>query len=72
MPRRIKGSGVAKIEYLTANSQQTLEALKASDEWQAGDSFTLKPNQAYVVYARITDQSGNATYLEQRRHSRGR
>ncbi|WP_195976403.1 OmpL47-type beta-barrel domain-containing protein [Hydrogeniiclostridium mannosilyticum] len=58
-----QGSGVAKIEYLTANSQQTLEALKASDEWQESDSFTLKPNQAYVVYARITDQSGNATYL---------
>ena len=58
-----QGSGVAKIEYLTANSQQTLEALKASDEWQESVSFTLEPNQAYVVYARITDQSGNATYL---------
>ena len=58
-----QGSGVAKIEYLVANSQQTLEALKASDEWQAGDSLTLEPDGAYVVYARITDQSGNETYL---------
>ena len=56
-------SGVAKTEYLVANEPQTLEALKASDEWQAGDSLTLEPDGAYVVYARITDQSGNETYL---------
>ncbi|MFR9309727.1 OmpL47-type beta-barrel domain-containing protein [Hydrogeniiclostridium mannosilyticum] len=56
-------SGVAKTEYLVANSQQTLEALKASDKWQAGGSFTLEPDGAYVVYARVTDYAGNVFYL---------
>ena len=63
------GSGIDKVSYfLTANStamnKETLAAL-SDTKWTElkGSTITLNPGSQYVVYVKITDKSGNATYL---------
>jgi regulator of replication initiation timing len=49
-------SGVKKIEY-----QKVSDASKYSPEgtWTEGNSFSVVPDDKFVVYARITDNAGN-------------
>ena len=59
---------VGKIYYYVANDALTLEEVKAfaDTDWteiQNGGSFNIEPNNTYVIYAKITDASGNITYI---------
>ncbi len=51
-----KPSGVALCEYYIHNMNNVLP-----DEipYVQGDSFTLEPNAAYILFARVTDVAGN-------------
>lgn len=65
-----EGSGVDKIYYFltssgTAMGQETLAALPDS-KWKEianGGTFTIDPDNKYVIYAKITDKSGNVTFI---------
>ena len=63
-------SGVDKIYYFLTSSdqemdQETLAALPDS-KWKEianGGTFTIDPDNKYVIYAKITDKSGNVTFI---------
>ena len=65
------GSGINKIEYaiVTGSSQYTdADTLKAANlswtEYNSGSKPTVDANTSqYVVYARLTDNAGNTTYI---------
>ena len=65
-----EGSGVDKIYYFLTSSdqemdQETLAALPDS-KWKEianGGTFTIDPDNKYVIYAKITDKSGNVTFI---------
>lgn len=65
-----EGSGVDKIYYFltssgTAMGQEKLAALPDS-KWKEianGGTFTIDPDNKYVIYAKITDKSGNVTFI---------
>ncbi|MDY3819649.1 MAG: Ig-like domain-containing protein, partial [Lachnospiraceae bacterium] len=63
-------SGVKTIGYFITSSHvpQREEALRAlpDSKWTAianGGTFTLNPDNKYVIYAKITDNSGNVEFL---------
>lgn len=68
------GSGVDEVSYFLASfltsgsegmDQTALAALPAS-KWTKitnGGSFAINPDNKYAIYAKITDKSGNVTYL---------
>lgn len=55
-------SGVQSIEYVKADSALTQEEL-AGAEWTEGDSFSVEPDDTFVVYARITDNIGRTILI---------
>ncbi len=55
-------SGVQSIEYVKAEAALTQEEL-AEAEWSEGDSFSVEPDDTFVVYARITDNIGRTILL---------
>ena len=69
-----EGSGVDEVSYFLASfltsgsegmDQTALAALPAS-KWTKitnGGSFAINPDNKYAIYAKITDKSGNVTYL---------
>lgn len=65
-----EGSGVEQVSYfLTSNAmlmdQEALAALP-DIKWTKianGGSFAINPDQRYVIYAKITDKSGNVTFI---------
>ena len=58
---------VASVWYYASATALTLEQVKALgvDEWKnyPENGFTLVPTGSYVVYALVTDTSGNKTYI---------
>ena len=63
-----EGSGVDKVYYYNSNVILSLDAVEAlaDSEWKAiknGGSYNIDPENQYVVYAKITDKSGNVTYI---------
>ena len=62
-------SGLAKTEFYISDTfyenENTLIAAMQSDNkvWTNGNSFTLIADQRNYVYARLTDNAGNETYL---------
>lgn len=66
-------SGVKKVEYYILQSEQDeklisypttadeLEAM-AAGKWTEDSSCMIDPDRTYVVYAKVTDQSGNIGY----------
>ena len=59
------GIGMDKIYYFkseTVLEKTAVEAISA-DKWTEGASLTLSPDWQGVVYAKITDKSGNALYI---------
>lgn len=58
-------AGVDKIyyhksaEYLT---QTQFEELEKNNQWTEGTSFSVSPNEQYVVYEKIVDKARNITY----------
>lgn len=55
-------SGVQSIEYAKASVPLT-EAELAEADWTEGDSFSVEPDDTFVVYARITDNIGRAVLI---------
>ena len=56
-------SGVASIEYLVSGNDLTVEQL-ANEKFTVYDgAFEIEPDAKLIVYARVTDVAGNATYL---------
>ncbi len=58
-------SGVASTSYYLSHKAMTEEELHAmTDGWTAYSSlFSIEENDDYIVYAKITDNAGNVTYL---------
>ena len=58
------GSGVNMIQYYLASSELALDEVKQIPVWQDyNGTFQVDPDNAYVVYAKITDNAGNVLYL---------
>ena len=62
------GSGVDKVYYYNSNEALQEDAVKAlaDDKWTEianGGSYSVDAENSYVVYAKITDKSGNVTYI---------
>jgi len=58
------GSGVNSIEYYIANGEMTLDAVKAITAWEGyNGTFRINPDNQYVIYAKVTDNAGNITYI---------
>ena len=62
------GSGVDKVYYYNSNEALQEDAVKAlaDDKWTEianGGSYNIDAENNYVVYAKITDKSGNETYI---------
>ena len=55
-------SGVQSIEYVKASAPLT-EAKLAEADWTEGDSFSVEPDDTFVVYARITDNIGRVILI---------
>ena len=60
-------SGVASVSYYISDSKLTEEEVKKLENWTAGNTdkttFSISPDKSCVVYAKITDQQGNVTYI---------
>ena len=61
-------SGIDTVDYLVQAGTDlipyTIESIRSAQGWQTYNStFTVDATEQYVVYARITDKSGNVTYL---------
>lgn len=59
-------SGVAKIEYASADKAMTLEQVKAITDWTEYNGefgVTLEDAKKFVYFVCITDKAGNVTYL---------
>lgn len=60
------GSGVDRIYYYLSDTPLTLEQVKAlaDTNWtEYAGKFSISAEQKYVVYAKVTDNWGNATYI---------
>ena len=51
------------IEYLISDKELTTSELSAKTFTAYEGAFSVKPNQEYVVYAKLTDTTGNTCYL---------
>lgn len=65
-----EGSGVDTVSYFLTTKAEPMDdaALAAMPEskWNSianGGSFTINPDNQYVIYAKITDKSGNVTFI---------
>ncbi len=60
-------SGVDRIEYIESETAMDLEAVKAATNWtemkNGSVSVTLEDAKQFIYYVRITDKSGNVSYL---------
>ncbi|MEE0945731.1 MAG: MBG domain-containing protein [Acutalibacteraceae bacterium] len=58
------GSGVNCVEYYLSTGEMSLEELATLTEWvEYNGTFKINPNNRYVVYAKVTDNAGNMTYI---------
>ncbi len=58
------GSGVKSVEYYLSAGELQSDELSLVTEWQPYEgAFKIDPNNCYVIYARITDNAGNAIYI---------
>lgn len=58
------GSGVDIIQYYVADAYLDYETVKLIVDWENySKPFELKPDNSYVVYAKIADKAGNTLYI---------
>lgn len=55
-------SPVAGIYYHKSQKSLTREDMETV-KWKKGTSFSKKPEEAFIVYAKVTDQAGNTEYF---------
>ncbi|MBQ3563442.1 MAG: sortase B protein-sorting domain-containing protein, partial [Clostridia bacterium] len=59
-----KGSGVKSIQYYLSDGELELDEVKAISDWvDYNGTFKIDPNNRYVVYAKVTDNTGNTLYI---------
>ena len=51
------------IEYLVSHKELTAEDLANATFTAYSDTFNIDPDNEYVIYARLTDESGNVAYI---------
>lgn len=57
------GAGVKSIEYLVSATEISEEDIRTADGWTEYSAFRIENEGEYIIYAKITDNSGNVTYL---------
>ena len=57
------GSGVKTVEYLMTADDLSIEQLAGKPFTAYENSFGIEPDTKLIVYAKITDNAGNVTYL---------
>lgn len=58
------GSGVNTIQYYLANEGMSLDDVRAITGWSDyNSSFSISPDNRYVIYSKVTDNAGNTTYV---------
>ena len=57
------GSGVKTVEYLMTADDLSIEQLAGKSFTAYENSFGIEPDTKLIVYAKITDNAGNVTYL---------
>ena len=58
------GSGMNSIQYYLAGGELELDEVRAITDWvDYNGTFKIDPNNRYVVYAKVTDNAGNVSYL---------
>ena len=60
---RDNSGDAVKIEYLLSNKVLSETELTSVTFTSYTDSFSINPDNKYIVYARLTDQTGNVAYL---------
>ena len=56
-------SGVKTVEYYLANGELERHEVEAITDWQSyNESFTIHPDNRYVIYAKVTDNAGRIGY----------
>ncbi len=55
-------AGVQSVEYYKSHNECTVSQLD-NVSWTAGKALTITANERCVVYGKITDRSGNYTYI---------
>ena len=56
-------SGVEETVYFVSEQALTLQEVLQLTDWTEGTSFYREPEEKFIVYARLTDAAGNASYL---------
>lgn len=61
-------SGVKSVEYYiytptNDKNALTLDEVKNLDSWTTGEEFDIDSDTKCIIYAKITDKSGNVTYI---------
>ena len=51
------------IEYLLSNKELSSEELNTASFTAYSEAFSISPDNKYVVYVKLTDTSGNVTYI---------
>nr|MDD5838234.1 InlB B-repeat-containing protein [Eubacteriales bacterium] len=51
------------IEYLLSDKELTVDQLNSATFNAYNDKFSINPDNKYVIYAKLTDKSGNVAYL---------
>ena len=51
------------IEYLLSDKELTVAQLNSATFNQYNDNFSINPENKYVIYAKLTDKSGNVAYI---------
>lgn len=51
------------IEYLLSDKELTAEELATATFTAYSDKFNVEPNNEYVIYAKLSDKTGNITYI---------
>ena len=58
------GSGVNSIEYFLSGWELKLDEVRGIVDWEGyNGAFKIDPNAQLVVYAKVTDNSGNTTFI---------
>lgn len=56
-------SGVKSIEYLLSDTAISETDIQTKTDWKIYSDFSLENEGKYIIYAKITDNSGNVTYI---------
>ena len=51
------------IEYLLSDKELTVDQLNSATFNAYNDNFSINPDNKYVIYAKLTDKSGNVAYI---------